>query len=70
MIQRRVKPASNLTELRTAYPPGSDIVYIYGSDWWIDRPLLQFLHGGRVLKMNETGVAVAITMPAEKPETP
>ena len=70
MIQRRAKKARNLTELRTAYPPGTEVVYLYSPDAPIDRPLLDFLHGGRILKMDEKGVAVAITVPAEETETP
>lgn len=70
VIQRRAKRARNLAELRTAYPPGTEVVYLYSPDAPIDRPLLDFLHSGHILKMDEKGVAVAITVPAEEPETP
>ena len=70
VIQRRAKKARNLTELRTAYPPGSEVVFLYSPDAPIDRALIDFLHGGRILKMDDKGVAVAITVPAEEPATP
>lgn len=70
VIQRRAKKARDLAELRTAYPPGTEVVYLYSPDAPIDRPLLDFLHGGRILRMDEKGVAVAITVPAEETDAP
>ncbi len=70
VLNRRAKKVRNLVELHTEFPAGSNVVFLYSPDAPIDRPLLEFLHTGRILKMDDHGVAVAITVPAEESSSP
>jgi hypothetical protein len=59
-----------LAELEAAFGPGATVVYLFSPDAPIDRPLLDLLHRGRVLKMDEKGVAVEITVELPEPASP